>query len=94
MLAAVLLHVIQSPHAINDACDSLVRIKRGCAFDYVVDSSSFIFEDIDDPCLAERSDIVGLAPSGRIKGSLVQHDTLTAFGRLCVYNYRGEFEQA
>ena len=94
VLAAVLLHVIQPPHGVDRTVESLPRGERACALDHMVNSSGFIFEDIDDRSSAERSDIVRLASAGRIKSGLVQHDTMTPFVRLRIYDCGGEFEQA
>ncbi len=72
MLPGVLLHVVQTAIPI----DSAVNLLRGNVsldnMDYL--AGFFFLKAIDEVCIIESSEIVGLTAGGRIKRGLIEND--------------------
>src|SRR4030095_5991830 len=94
MLAAMLLHVVESPRSIDNSGDILARFERASWLDQVVDDVSFIFEHIGNRSAAQRTGIVRLTAARRIEGGLVKNNAVAPLRWPNLYNGRREVEQA
>jgi hypothetical protein len=70
--------MVQASGSIDGPGDYLTRLERAGALYDVIDGSGLIFEHVDDNRFPKCADVIGLASSGRIKGGLIEHDTIAA----------------